>query len=122
MSKDYSPRELEKLEDYELENILFSIKTILNKRALDKLELEKKLKEREEKPAYKNTMSYYRRISDNFEKNYLLIGPGSWFCKTMTMELWNDYIIKFEEYIRINYLEVSEESRPPFVDFIREPL
>jgi len=122
MSKDYSPRELEKLEDYELENILFSIKTILNKRALDKLELEKKLKEREEKPAYKNTMSYYRRISDNFEKNYLLIGPGSWFCKTMTMELWNDYIVKFEEYIRINYLEVSEESRPPFVDFIREPL
>lgn len=122
MSKEYSPRELEKLEDYELENILFSIKTILNKRALDKLELEKKLKEREEKPAYKNKMSYYRRISDNFEKNYYLIGPGSWFCRTMTMELWNDYVFKFEEYIRKNYLGVKEELRPPFIDYIREPL
>jgi hypothetical protein len=118
----YSFTELNELDDYILERMSFHIKMILNERASDKLELAKKLKLTEEKPVYRNTMQYYKDISEEYEKNYHLIGPRSWFYQQITMELWNDYNDKFEEYISTNYLKVEDNLRPPFVDYKRKPL
>lgn len=106
--------ELEKLTGTELENILFSCKTILNQRALEQFELDKKSKEQ---VAYKNTMRYYKGVSNNYAKNLLLIGPYSWYFRTISHYEWMYYQEKFEQYIRSNYLEVEELVRPPYLDY-----
>lgn len=120
--KKYSFTELDKLDDYILERMASHAKQILNERALDKLELAKKSKLTEETPVYKNTMIYYKEISEEYEKNNYLIGPKSWFWGNISMELWSDYNDKFEEYIRKNYLEVEDNLRPPFIDYKRKTL
>lgn len=107
--------ELEKLTVTELENILFSCKTILNQKALEQFEIDKKSKQT---AAFKNTMRYYKNVSDNYAKNELLIGPYSWYFKIISQNEWTDYQEKFEQYIRSNYLEVDEPVHSPFLDYI----
>lgn len=81
---------------------------------MEQFEIEKKSKQT---LAFKNTMRYYKNISDNYAKNELLIGPYSWYFRTINHYEWADYQERFEQYIRSNYLEVEESVRPPYFDY-----
>jgi hypothetical protein len=105
-----SHQELEHYSDWELENIAVSIQIILDRSAFDRLKLDRKSREEKEKIPYENTMSYYKKISENYEKNLVTRESFSWFYKIISRQPWTTYKDDFEEYIT-EHISKSKQTR-----------